>query len=478
TPSGARIEMVGAVGEYSTVGLRQDVAVGTYDDLHITDIDSDGWPELMAVTTGPSSSVINIWTEDESVWSLDRIINTGATGDLFFGFYDNDFEADLIEVIRGTTTTIKVRSGASGFNDITATVAVALDSTGGQLAIGDRNVDGVIDVFHGDAFGIRVVDIGASTVTSAGSLAVPAGTTMLLADYDGDGREDVHLVSGNSLSIHLGGVPPAGEDPDGWFDNGDSIVWDAGPECVGPEACDSIGYAGPGGQWSLKEVPATVSTRADFFYGNPGDVAFSGDWNCDGIDTPGAYRRSDGYVYLRNANTEGIADAEYFFGNPGDLPLIGDFDGDGCDSVSIYRPSEQRFYIINSLGDGQGGLGAAEYDFLFGNPGDKPFTGDFDGDQIDEVGLHRESSGFIYYRLTLTEGQADAQYFFGDPGDVMLTGDWNGDGTDTVAVYRPGDGNWYLKMANAAGQAEYTIHFHEEDETIQPVVGVFGPLNG
>ena len=60
---------------------------------------------------------------------------------------------------------------------------------------------------------------------------------------------------------------------------------------------------------------------AGFFFGNPGDYAFMGDWNCDGIDTPGLYRRSDGYVYLRNSNTQGVANVAFFFGNPGDLAL-------------------------------------------------------------------------------------------------------------------------------------------------------------
>ena len=76
---------------------------------------------------------------------------------------------------------------------------------------------------------------------------------------------------------------------------------------------------------------------------------------CDGIDTPGLLRISDAFAYLRNSNTQGIADVRFFFGNPADIPLGGDFDGDGCDSLSLYRPSEQRFYIINQLGANDGG---------------------------------------------------------------------------------------------------------------------------
>jgi len=142
--------------------------------------------------------------------------------------------------------------------------------------------------------------------------------------------------------------------------------------------------------------------------------------------------------------------------------------------VSIYRSSEQRFYIINHLGDGAAGLGAADYYFDFGNRGDTPFAGDFDGDGIDEVALHRASTGFVYLRYTLDTGIADQEFFYGIPRDVPIAGDWDGDGVDTVAVFRPKDGNWYLKLNNTQGNADHGIHFHSHDDVTLPVAGYFG----
>ncbi|HEX6147197.1 MAG TPA: hypothetical protein VF083_10500, partial [Acidimicrobiia bacterium] len=127
---------------------------------------------------------------------------------------------------------------------------------------------------------------------------------------------------------------------------------------------DRVGLVDPStGVWFVRGQNGAV---ASFFYGNPGDVPFVGDWNCDGIDTPGLYRQTDGFVYLRNSNTQGPADIRFFFGNPGDFPLAGDFDNDGCDTVSIYRQSEARIYIINALGANDGGLGAADFSYIFG----------------------------------------------------------------------------------------------------------------
>jgi len=196
---------------------------------------------------------------------------------------------------------------------------------------------------------------------------------------------------------------------------------------------------------------------SSFYFGNPGDAGFAGAWHCEGVDTPGLYRQSDGFVYLRNSNTQGVADVRFYFGNPGDIPLSGDFDGNGCDSVSIYRPSEQRVYVINDLGTNDRGLGVADFSFLFGNPGDKPVVGDFDGNGVDTVGLHRESTGLVYFRNSNTTGIAHSQFIFGDPGDRLAAGDWIGSGRDTVAVYRPSTQTLYLRYANTAGNANVQL---------------------
>jgi len=227
------------------------------------------------------------------------------------------------------------------------------------------------------------------------------------------------------------------------------------------------------GTWTLLDGSGDQSAIG---FGNPADVPFMGDWDCDGIDTPGLYRQSDGFAYLRNSNTTGVADITFLFGIPGDVPLPGDFDGDGCDTLSLYRPSEARFYIINHLGQGGGGLGAADYSFLFGVPGDVPFPGDFNGDSIDTVGLRRSSDGFVYLRNSNTTGVADISYIYGNPGDIPFAGDWDGDGRDTLGLFRPGNGTLYLKNTNSTGVADKTTCLGHVRSF--PVGGDFGPLAG
>ncbi len=244
----------------------------------------------------------------------------------------------------------------------------------------------------------------------------------------------------------------------------------AGPaEAAAPDSVGLVDTASA--TWTLRDTDGRV---ARFVYGDPGDVPFMGDWDCDGVDTPGLYRQSDGFVYLRNANTQGNADIEFFFGDPGDVPLAGDFDADGCDTVSLYRPSEARFYIINELGTDGGGLGKAEFSFLFGDTGDTPYVGDFDSDGIDEIGLRRVSAGSVYFRLSLTTGVADFDFFYGDPFDMIFAGDWDGDGDDTVGIFRPSLLRFYLRNTNSQGNADVEIPF---GCCGVPVRGNFGPLD-
>lgn len=232
---------------------------------------------------------------------------------------------------------------------------------------------------------------------------------------------------------------------------------DMEPPCPIDGDCDTVAFQDSVGKFEIWDEIEWGASKTSFFYGDPGDVVISGDWNCDGIETLGLYRRSTGFVYLRNSNTGGFADLSFYFGQAGDIPVAGNFNGEGCDTLSIYRPSEGKFYISNQP-PVDGGAFIADYSFFYGQPGDKPFVGDFDGDGIDTVGLHRESTGFVYFRNSNTFGVADFEFYYGDPGDVLLAGDWDGDGADTVGVYRPSNGMFYVRNSHSTGNADFMMY--------------------
>jgi hypothetical protein len=472
SPSG-RIEAAGAVGDYGVVALRDYTGTGS-EDATLGDYDQDGRPDVWVPDRTAGTIRFDVWTSESDYEEAVSITSAAPSGSTRFmlGYYDDDFLPDVYVEDQGE---FKVYGSVGEYASVTAVIAMPLGvDAAWHFATGDYDVDGRSDIFaisNGSSPTMRVRTAAGTNISMAPSVEVTAGSAVDFADYDGDGREDLFVLTGSSLEIAFGGDSYG--PPDAWFQKANSQPHDAGPECLG-SSCDTIGYVNYQGIWSLADRPRTKPATNDFYFGNPGDAPFSGDWNCDGEDTPGLYRRSDGFVYLRASNTQGIADYEFYFGNPGDVPIVGDFNGDGCDTVSIFRPAEHRMYIINELGEDGAGLGAADFSFAFGDVGDVPFVGDFDGDGADEIALHRPSTGRIYLKWELSAGAADTSFVYGLPGDVPVAGDWNGDGVDTVAVFRPDDGNWYIKLTNGAGVADNVVHFHAHDGGSAPVVGKFG----
>ncbi len=226
---------------------------------------------------------------------------------------------------------------------------------------------------------------------------------------------------------------------------------EAAEVCTGPD-CDTVAFVDGEAHLALYQDLVSSSPIGRFTFGNANDEPLMGDWDCDGDQTPGAYRRSTGSVYLRNSNTQGVADQTFVFGNPGDVPIVGDFNGNGCDTIGIYRPSEAWFYISNTLGEG-----VAEQSFALGTFGDMPIVGDFDGDGVDTVGIYRTQGGFIALTNSSGSGTADLAFYYGNPGDQIIAGDWDGDGIDTVAAYRASDGNLYIQNEHRTGVASYTL---------------------
>ncbi len=276
------------------------------------------------------------------------------------------------------------------------------------------------------------------------------------------------LIGSPARDAVTAGCPPPATDARG-VSRPQGAACDIGAFEAGSSEPNSVGLVDPVNmEWHLLDP---LGNETSFFYGAPGDVPIVGDWDCDGTDTPGAYRQADGFVYLRNSNSTGVGEIRFFLGIAGDVPLAGDFDGDGCDTVSVYRPSQGRVFIADTLGENDGFF-VADFDYYFGIPGDKPYVGDYDGDDVDTIGLHREATGLVYFLNRHETAFADSEFFYGIPADRLVAADWTVDGNDSVAVFRPADQTFYFRFANSLGFADDTLIFGESDWL--PVAGAFG----
>jgi LmbE family N-acetylglucosaminyl deacetylase len=370
-----------------------------------------------------------------------------------------------------TTDSFQYRPVQGSVAGSIATVTITITPTGGPIDPPVAVNDGIFNVAYG-------MTLPKSAPGVLGNDSDPRGGGLSAVKSSDPSHGTVTLNSdGSFVYVHDGvsGTTDSftyrAKDSGGVFSNVAAVSIKIGSKPPPPTVeGHTTGLVDPtSGKWYLYDGTGALITS--FLFGNPGDYPFMGDWDGDGVETPGLYRQSDGFVYLRNSNTTGIAHTRFYFGNPGDVPIAGDFNNNGFDTVSIYRPSNQTFYIINALGSDDKGLGAADTTYVFGNPGDKPFVGDFDGDGIETVGLHRESSGLVYFRNTHSQGTADNQFIFGNPGDRLIAGDWTSDGIFTPALFRPAGTTMFFRHTNSPGNADDQYNPQPSSSNWLPVAG-------
>jgi hypothetical protein len=213
------------------------------------------------------------------------------------------------------------------------------------------------------------------------------------------------------------------------------------------------------GHWllrsSLTEGPNTVPT---FVFGRPDDIPVMGDWNGDGTQTAGVVRATDSGMqwFLRNSNNSGPADISFFYGSPDskERPVVGDWNGDGIDTPGVVGRTLPRWDLRNSNSGG-----AADVSFYYGLISDGlPVPGDWNGDGTDSAGIIRGFAGPLNWLLrnSNTPGLADISAVFGSGFDQPVIGDWDGDGDDELGVTQPVGGglSWYLRDTATTGPVD------------------------
>ena len=219
-------------------------------------------------------------------------------------------------------------------------------------------------------------------------------------------------------------------------------------------------------EWLLSNgFPASAGAAdLNFRYGDAAeedDIPVAGDWDGDGDDSVGVFRKTIGTFLMRNSNSSGDADANAAFYQSTDVPLAGNWDGDADDTTGVFRPSNNTFYLRNTNNpttDITVAYGAAQAPY-----NDIPLVGDWDGDGDDTIGVYRRQTATFLLRNSNTAGSPDISVAYGTPSsptdDVPVVGDWDGDGDDTIGVYRRSTNTWLLRNSNTAGSAQITAPF-------------------
>ncbi|MFL6260853.1 MAG: beta strand repeat-containing protein [Thermoanaerobaculia bacterium] len=157
-----------------------------------------------------------------------------------------------------------------------------------------------------------------------------------------------------------------------------------------------------------------------------------------------------------------IDDVRFGYGQAGDVPLWGDWDGNGTATPGVWRNG--TFYLRNSLSSG-----AADITVNLGGAGDQPVVGDWTGTHVTRVGIF--NGAFFYLKTANTTAASTINLAFGQSGDRPLAGDWNGDGVDTIGVQR--GSAFYLRNSNTNGGADISFSYGLSTD-----VGIAGDWNG
>ncbi|MGM0617836.1 MAG: N-acetylmuramoyl-L-alanine amidase [Actinomycetota bacterium] len=222
-----------------------------------------------------------------------------------------------------------------------------------------------------------------------------------------------------------------------------------------------VGYTACPGRYLYQRLDTLRGQVATAGMPATGGTPVVGDWDGDGVDTPGIYAK--GTFYLRNSNTAGYPEFVVPFGAEGDRPIVGDWNGNGVTGIGVVRGG--TWMLRDTITPGP-----PNREFVFGRvlSGDRPIVGDWNKDGTDGIGIVR-SGGEWHLRHRLTAGYADLVFVYGRVagGDFPMTGDWSGNGRTTVGIVRGPD--WMLKNGNAAGDAEQVIRFGRDGDV--PIVG-------
>lgn len=204
------------------------------------------------------------------------------------------------------------------------------------------------------------------------------------------------------------------------------------------------------GQWTVWTGTGTRSTTTVMTMPSASGIALLGDWNGDGVATPGRYDAGQWFVTNAAVHSGTWEARSAFGGDPADIPVVGYIDKDRKADLGVFRNGTWLWQRAN-------GKQARKDDF--GAAGDIPIVGDWDGDGRDDIGVVRGGTWIlritgvskrpswvgkgVQVQMVRDAHAAILQFAFGLPSDTPVVGDWDRNGrSDPGAVRASRD--WYL----------------------------------
>lgn len=249
------------------------------------------------------------------------------------------------------------------------------------------------------------------------------------SDFDGDGRSDYAVFRPSTGQWFLRYSSTGATASFYWGMQGDIPV----PANVSGDArAELIVYRPSNGTWYIRNSDGTSRSVQ---WGVNGDHPVPMDWNNDGKAELAVYRppavggTTYGMWYI--LASDGLTYTWIEWGEYGDCPLVGDFNGDGKTDIAQYRGTNGTWYIVyNNLTTGS---------YQWGVWGDIPIVQKNSGKHL--LTVWRPSTNTFYSKNAVTG--ATSTVTWGEPGDIPRMADTDGNGNDELMIWRPRDGNWW-----------------------------------
>jgi hypothetical protein len=188
-------------------------------------------------------------------------------------------------------------------------------------------------------------------------------------------------------------------------------------------------------------------------FGQQGDLPLVGPWTNTETTLLGVFDTGTAAWHLDLDGSGALDGCEldtcgYIYGQPGDLPVVGNWTKKGETRIGFFSPSTRRWHLdIDGDGNVDGCKTGDRCTRVFGQTGDLPVVGDWNGKGTTKVGLYRPSTGQWLLGTgngTIKCGKDRCPISFGLPDDLPVVGDWDGSGKDKIGIFRPTTGEWLL----------------------------------